>query len=275
MPVIKGLEWTFDTVAKEFDRWSPTYNSELYKDLFAYKEINMNSNVLEIGIGTGQATVPILRTGCNLTAVELGKNLAEFTRNKFKEYKNFSVKNMAFQDFCAESSSFDMIYSAGAFHWIPEELGYEKVFDMLKPGGVFARCTIHPYYRNNNRQEKLFDDIQKAYKLHYNPIYHPADPSEIFHEYSAEQAEARAQISLKYGFTDIAFKMYYRERTYAAEDYTSLISIYSDHIALPKSNRVALCNDIKKAINAHGGNIVLRDVIDIEMARKPSDRTAI
>jgi SAM-dependent methyltransferase len=269
MPVIKGLEWTFDTITKEFDRRSPTYNSALYEDLFAYKKISAHSNVLEIGIGTGQATVPILRTGCKLTAVELGKNLAEFTRRKFRDYGNFSVVNMAFQDFCAESSSFDMVYSAGAFHWIPEELGYRKVFDMLKPGGVFARCTIHPYYRNNNGQEKLFDEIQAAYKSHYNPVFPPADPTELYHEFSAEQAEARAQIALKYGFADIAYKMYYRERTYNADDYTSLISIYSDHIALPEINRIALCDDIKKAINAHGGKIVLRDTIDIEMARKP------
>lgn len=61
MAIIKGLEWTFNTVANEYDKWSPTYVSDLYEDIFSYKQIDKASNVLEIGIGTGQATEPILK----------------------------------------------------------------------------------------------------------------------------------------------------------------------------------------------------------------------
>jgi 16S rRNA A1518/A1519 N6-dimethyltransferase RsmA/KsgA/DIM1 with predicted DNA glycosylase/AP lyase activity len=45
--------------------------------------------VLEVGIGTGQATLPILETSCSLTAIELGYHLAEFSKCKFKNYKKF------------------------------------------------------------------------------------------------------------------------------------------------------------------------------------------
>lgn len=86
MAIIKGLEWTFNTVAEEYDKWSPEYVSELYEDLFDYQPLTLNSEALEVGIGTGQATLPILRTGCKLTAVELGDQLAELTRRKFKDY---------------------------------------------------------------------------------------------------------------------------------------------------------------------------------------------
>ena len=88
MAVIKGLEWTFNTVTAENDKWSPTYIPDLYEDIFAYKQINQASNVLEIGIGTGQATVPILETGCTLTAVELGDKLAfELAERPFAEVR--------------------------------------------------------------------------------------------------------------------------------------------------------------------------------------------
>lgn len=68
MSVIQGLEWTFHTVAEEYNRWRPGYVPELYQDLFAYKPLNKSSSALEIGIGTGQATAPVLETGCALTA---------------------------------------------------------------------------------------------------------------------------------------------------------------------------------------------------------------
>lgn len=152
MAIIKGLEWTFNTVANEYDKWNPTYIQELYDDIFNYKEINQTSNVLEIGIGTGQATEPILQTGCTLTAVEIGDKLAEFSRQKFSQYKKFSVVNMPFQDFECEENTFDLIYSARAFHWIPEEIGYPKVFNMLKSRGVFARFANHPF-KDKGREE--------------------------------------------------------------------------------------------------------------------------
>ena len=129
MPIIKGLEWTFNTVYKEYDKWRPTYVKQLYKDIFSYKEINASSNALEIGIGTGQATIPILEKGCLLTAVEYGDELSKYTKQKFSGYENFDVVNVKFEDFECEDNSLDLIYSASAFHWVPEEIGYRKVFN--------------------------------------------------------------------------------------------------------------------------------------------------
>lgn len=122
MAIIKGLETTFNSVYFEYDKWRPIYVTELYKDIFAFKEINQSSNVLEIGIGTGQATLPILEKGCSLTAIELGNKLSEYTKQKFSDYKNFNIKNMAFQDFECQPNTFDLIFSATAFHWIPEDI---------------------------------------------------------------------------------------------------------------------------------------------------------
>lgn len=145
MSMIKGLETTFNSVYAKYDRWRPAYVKELYDDIFDVKEITPSSNVLEVGIGTGQATLPILETGCSLTAIELGDKLAEFSKYKFKNYEKFNVENLAFQDFKCTPNSFDLIFSASAFHWIPEDIGYTKVFDMLKSGGVFARFANRPY----------------------------------------------------------------------------------------------------------------------------------
>ncbi|BBB90209.1 MAG TPA: hypothetical protein PKA28_06400 [Methylomusa anaerophila] len=82
MPIIKGLETTFNAVYSEYDKWRQTYVTELYEDIFAYKQINQLSNVLKIGIGTGEAALPFLKTGCSLTAVELGEKLTEYHQAK-------------------------------------------------------------------------------------------------------------------------------------------------------------------------------------------------
>ena len=111
MSIIKGLEWTFNSVAEKYEKMRPGYVSELYEDIFKYIPIDRSSNVVEIGIGGGQATLPILKTGCKLTAVEYGENLAELCRQKFKHFPNFTVVTAKFEDFMCDNNSCDLIYS--------------------------------------------------------------------------------------------------------------------------------------------------------------------
>ncbi|WMJ87427.1 class I SAM-dependent methyltransferase [Anaerocolumna sp. MB42-C2] len=260
MPIIKGLETTFNTVYSEYDKWRPTYPKELYEDIFNLIVIDKLSNVLEIGIGTGQATSPLLETGCSLTAIELGDQLAEYSKEKFKKYEKFHVINTAFQNFECPANSFDLIFSASAFHWIPEKIGYTKVFDLLKSGGVFARFANHPY------KDKIRNEIHNAFEKIYSK-YMPGLLAGV--EYSEENAKNRANIACRYGFTDISYKLYHRTRTFTANEYTRLLGTYSDHIAIEETTRKKFFDEIREAIDVNGGIITLYDTIDLQLARKP------
>lgn len=258
--IFPGYEGHFDSVAEAYDKMRPTYVDELYDDIFRYGDIAGGSAALEVGIGTGQATRPMLDAGLNVTAVELGANLAAFCANKFSGYDNFKVVNADFKEFAAPDDSYDLVYSASAFHWIPEELGYSKVFNILKPGGIFARFANHPYKDKGN--EALHQAIQEYYGR-----YMPG--SRLSPEYSLEDAKARADIGSKYGFTDIQYKLYKRTRTFTAEEYIALLGTYSDHIALPEDVQGKFYDGIRGAIRTHGGTITMYDTIDLQLYRKP------
>ena len=146
------LGWTFDTVASTYEKLRPGYVRELYQAIFDYIPITMSSKALEIGIGGGQATLPVLQTGCTLTAVEYGIHFSELCREKFKDYPGFSVVTGKFEDVALEKEAYDLCYSASAFHWVPEEIGYPKVFSLLKSGGAFARFANHPYRNKEDRK---------------------------------------------------------------------------------------------------------------------------
>ena len=83
----------FDTIPEQFDRYRPRYSAELFADLIAYAGIGPDKRVLELGPGTGQATDPILDTGCDYHAVELGANLCAMMRNKYGHRPNFRIVN--------------------------------------------------------------------------------------------------------------------------------------------------------------------------------------
>lgn len=235
-----SLGWTFDTVAFDYEKLRPGYVDELYQAIFDYISINNKSRVVEIGIGGGQATLPILKTGCNITAVDYGENFCELCREKFKEYPDFSAVSGKFEDIKFNYNEYDLIYSASAFHWIPEEIGYKKVYDMLKYGGVFARFANHPF--PDKGKPELSAEMDRIYAEYYYKYHNKESKSPV--EYTDGQAHDRALIAEKYGFADIQYKLFFRTRTFSAKEYKTLLGTYSDHIAIAKSIRTEFFSEI-------------------------------
>lgn len=260
-----GLEWTFDTMAAIYERMRPGYVKELYQMIFAYKPIDESKNVLEIGIGGGQATLPVLQTGCRYTAVEYGEKFSRQCREKFKEYPNFSVVTNKFEYADFEEGAYDLVFSATAFHWVPEEAGYKKVYAILKSGGAFAQFANHPYRDKGN--PALSEEIDRLYGIYYDTYYHRKQ--EPLREYTQEQARRRAMVAGKYGFVDNRYALFYRTRTFSAKEYIQLLSTYSDHIAMEEAVRTEFFSKIEEAIDTHGGRITIYDTMDLQLARKP------
>lgn len=256
------LRLTFNEVPAVYDRWRPTYVLELYADIFEYSGIDNESRALEVGIGTGQATLPFIKTNCQVTAIELGNELAAYSKRKFAEYRNLDVLNMAFEDYECPDGSYDIVYSASAFHWIPEEVGYLKVYRLLKSGGTFARFANHPYKDKQN--EPLHLALQELYEK-YMPHISLKKPV----EYSEENAKQRSDISKKYRFGDQMYRLYHRVRTFDAEGYASLIKTFSDHRAVGAAKLQLFSEKVKETVDRFGGTINIYDSIDLQLARKP------
>ena len=260
----KALEWTFDTVADTYAKLRPGYVPELYQALFDYMPIDRSSRVVEVGSGGGQATGPILATGCQLTAVEYGTRFSGLLREKFRNYPGFSVITGRFEDTPFEAASCDLVFSASAFHWIPEQIGYEKVYAMLRPGGAFARFANYP---NRDKGDPwLSRAIDEVYDQYYYKYY--GRPREKRPEFTEEMAKEKAMIAARYGFTEIQYRLFHRQRVISASDYAGLLGTYSDHIAMDADIRRAFFAAIEDVVHQHGGTITLYDTIDLQLARK-------
>jgi len=264
MAVLDGLAWTFDTVAEQYGKFRPGYPAELYQTLFEYCSREKGGRAVEVGIGAGQAVLPMLAAGWGVTAVECGKHFAEMCREKFCRYTGFSVIQDKFEDAVLPAAFFDLVYSASAFHWIEEGIGYRKAYEILKPGGVFARFANHPY-RDKGKPE-LSAEMDRIYAAYYYPYHHktPVIPK----EYTEEEACERADIALNYGFREVRYAMFTRTRSFTADEYVSLLGTYSDHIVIEEGVRREFFAAIRDAILASGGEITVYDTIDLQLARK-------
>ena len=134
---------TFDEAVELYDRARPGYPAALFEDLAELTSIGPESRVLEIGPGTGQATLPLAERGCRVVAVELGADLAAVARRKLAGFANVEVVTAAFEDWPLPAEAFDLVLAATAFHWIDPAVRIDKVADALRPGGSLATITTH------------------------------------------------------------------------------------------------------------------------------------
>lgn len=259
--------WTFDPdaeAAEAYKKARPGYPEELYGQIFLYAHICAGSRALEVGPGPGNATLPFLEAGCSVLAIEPGRHFSSLCNKRFENRPYFSIITGRFEEASLAREYFDLVFSATAFHWIPEKKAYTSAWSALKAGGAFARFANHPYAAGDNPE--LRETLDKIYGKHYRPFY---PESKKISEFGKEQAREIAMIAEKYGFSDISFALYHRKRILSAREYIQLLCTYSDHMSLPKSTREKLFQDIKDAIAAYGGNICIFDTIDLELARKP------
>lgn len=249
------LRTIFDTIPDQFDQYRPRYSPELFADLIAYAGIGPGKSVLELGPGTGQATEPILNTGCDYHAIELGENLCRMMQQKYGHLPNFDIVNDDFITHSFGDQRFDLIYSAATIQWIPEEVAYGKTYDLLKPGGTLAMMLTRSEYRSTN--EELYQRIQQVYDQFFKP------------EASYQQKGFRYTGAPEYGYTPVEKREYAGQRVFTAEDYAGYCGTHCDHIALQEPYRSQFFGGLRDAVQAAGDRLIMHDTYVLYLTRKP------
>jgi SAM-dependent methyltransferase len=236
---------TFDEIAELYDRARPFYREELFDDLFRLSGISpQTARILEIGSGTGRATEPLARRGCEVVCVELGSNLARIASEKLAHFPRVETVNANFEEWDnREASAFDIVFAATSWHWINPVLRYQKAAKFLKPGGILAFTTgSHAFPRD---VDPFFLEIQAAYSAIGMPWpgdWPPPPPEEM--------PDARAEIEASGLFEDVRIARYLWTDKYDAESHIALMQTASDHRLLEEHKRDWLFSEMRRLIAA-------------------------
>lgn len=245
----------FDTIPEQFDRYRPRYSRELFDDLIAYAGVGPGKAVLELGPGTGQATDPILDTGCDYHAIELGEHLAAKLREKYGNRNNFTLIQDDFITHDFGEKRFDLIYSAATIQWIPEEIAFSKTFSLLKPGGVLAMMLTRGDYKSPN--EALYEKIQQVYTAHFKP------------EIPYRHGSFGYANATDYGYVDFERREFYGKREMNADEYVAFCGTHCDHLVIPEPDKTMFFDGLRKVVQENGDRVVFWDTYVLYLARKP------
>lgn len=254
------LRAIFDEDAELYDRARPGYPDALFDDLFALAGIGAGSRVLEIGCGTGQATVALAERGCVVVAVELGANLAAVATRNLAAFPNAQVVVGTFEEWPLPGEPFDAVVAFTAFHWVDSVVGVDKVAQALRPNGAFATITTD---HAAGGTDPFFVDVQDCYER-----WDPATPPGLRLE-DADDIVPTDTPDPGGRFGAAQFRRYETDIAYTTARYLDVILTYSPTRALDDERRRGLLMCIGSLIDSrYGGLIVKRYLRQLRVAHR-------
>ena len=248
MTIDRSKRTTFEDKAELYDQVRPGNPNELVEDILALSGIPDTGRILEIGCGSGNATIGFARRGYRMVCIELGERLATLAAKNCSAYPKVEILNTAFEDWEIEDRAFDLAISGEAFHWIPPEIGYPKVARALKDGGSAAFFWI--LYLEPDTD--FFRAMDEVYSKRVPGFENPNRTMTV--EWLTERIEENFESSNCFG--KVTVRQYPWSEEYTGEQYVKLTATFSSHQGLDESTKEGLFADMTKVIERFGGTAV-------------------
>ena len=238
---------SFDAVADEYAAIRPGYPDELFEHVVDAARLGHRSTILEVGCGTGQATLGFAARGYRVQCIEKGAQLAARARRALREYRNVRVEQCRFEDWDPSGMRFSLLFSAQAYHWIDLAIGVAKPLECLVPDALVALVW------NVRRREStpLRGAIDRAYERHA-----PELAAKARDEPGVARNATIARFAGSPHYEAMVRQTFPWRRTYSATEYVRLLGTFSDHLALGAAARGALLDAIQRVV-AEAGTITV------------------
>lgn len=248
-------------IAGIYEEVRPSYPEKLIQDIITKTNLKLNNNLLEIGAGTGKATIQFANKGFKIHAIELGEEMAAILKDKCANYPNILVDVTSFEEWnCPDNERYDMIYSAQAFHWLDKNLKYKKCYEILKDKGYLVLFWYKPCDNKLPKTRELQEKIDRIVKKYAS--YYPADdgkPQRRKHDGVYEDDGRKAEIESSGLFRLVERVEYISETRNNADQYLKVIkSVPAFASILDGLDDTTIDNmdsEIKEVINEYGGYV--------------------
>lgn len=239
---------SFDVFANNYHSVRPGYPALLFEDVKDQCGIDADSHLLEIGAGSGIATIDLAKLGCHIVAIEPGTHLASIAREQTEKFKNVRIVEGTFENFQV-LDKFDAILAFTAFHWLSEGDKFQGAADLLNDSGSLV-LVWNSFFQSNS---PAMMDVNRAYRECLPEVYPEecivADINEgVLSKLNRREQEVIAN-SL---FYPVFLKKYLTMYNYDGETYPKLLNTFPKIIEVEDEKRLKFLERISEVVKRHG-----------------------
>lgn len=246
----RQLRDTFDSAADLYHRARPRYPSALYDHLLEITELSPPDRLLEVGCGTGIATLPLAQRGFDITCLELGGALAAAARENLSRFPHVRIENVSMEQW-ETSRPVDLVYAATAWHWIDSNSRYQLAAKVLRPDGFLAFWSAAHVFPDDG--DPFFAELQEVYDEIGERL--PADYGWPRPGHLQDLSEEIQRSGL---FNPVLVRHFDWETLHDAESYIDLLRTFSGHIKMEPWQRDRLFGAIRERVNSRKAPVVRR-----------------
>jgi SAM-dependent methyltransferase len=125
----------FAAQAIDYDRYRPRYPSAVFDDMVKLANLARGAALIEVGAGTGIATVPLAERGFAVTAIEPAAEMAAVAGAQLADRAQVFVGK--FENYPARDPV-ALVASFNAWHWLDPRVAVDRVAEILEPRGSLA-----------------------------------------------------------------------------------------------------------------------------------------
>ena len=240
------LRATFDDSPDLYDQARVVPPPQLFDDLVALAELEPGARLVEIGCGTGQATLPLAERGFEIVGVELGAGLAEVARRKLAPFPRVTVVVSSFEAWDAGGDRFDAVVAFNSFHWVDPAVRFAKSAEVLRARGVLV--VVGMRFVAHADADPVWTALQEDYEAvagFVEPRVHVDDLADRSAEFEAGGL-----------FRVVASRRYLLDVTFDVDGFVALLETSSWHRQLDDGVRRELFARIRGRIESRPGGTI-------------------
>lgn len=256
----------FGETAETYDAARPGYPDELVSRVLDYARLE-DREAVEIGAGTGKATVAFAARGIRLSCVEPDPRMAAVLRRNTAGFPRVRIDVERFEDRRPDDRRFGLLIAATSWHWLDPRRRWDLAHGALAPGGALAvfwnphgvlDARLHARLAEIDHRNGVADSPHGTLASAYGE-----EPGDWGGEPGWPEPECRADGR----FTDLRAVRFRDEPRYDTDRYLGYLTSVSAYRVLPAERRRRALDETARLLDTNGGGIDMCHITDLFLAR--------